>query len=51
MRNSKRLFRAELRAAWREVREKETVLGIARIVADVVLIVLIVMDLKDKFRK
>ena len=48
MRNSTRLFRAELRAAWREVREKETVLGIARIVADVVLIV---MDLKDKFRK
>lgn len=29
----------------------ETVLGIARIVADVVLIVLIVMDLKDKFKK
>ena len=29
----------------------ETVLGIARIAADVVLIVLIVMDLKDKFRK
>lgn len=29
----------------------ETVLGIARIVADVVLIVLIVMDLRDKFKK
>ncbi len=29
----------------------ETVLGIARIVADVALIVLIVMDLKDKFKK
>lgn len=29
----------------------ETVLGIARIVADVVLIVLLVMDLRDKFRK
>ena len=29
----------------------ETVLGIARIAADVVLIVLLVMDLKDKFKK
>lgn len=29
----------------------ETVLGIARIAADVVLIVLIVMDLRDKFKK
>lgn len=29
----------------------ETVLGIARIVADVVLIVLLVMDLRDKFKK
>ncbi len=29
----------------------ETVLGIARIAADVVLIVLLVMDLRDKFKK
>ena len=29
----------------------ETVLCIARIVADVVLIVLMVMDLRDKFKK
>ena len=29
----------------------ETVLGIARIVADVVLIVLLVLGLRDKFRK
>lgn len=29
----------------------EIVLGIARIVADVVLIVLLVMDLRDKFKK